>query len=242
MSTNLEISEKQNLFFWRLCIWTGAVYLVGSLVSWAGIAGFVPPPQASWTAEQMTTFYQQNSFAIRAGMVLTILFQPFYFVLAAGIAKVMGRIEGRNGILGTLQLLGGFWTSIFITICLGSWLTAAYYPELRTPQEIKLLNELAWFLIDVPASGTMIQCCAFGIVFLLDKRDVPLVPRWFCWISFFVAFSDFADLLIPFFREGPFCWNGLISFWVVYTLYFFWIIPVVFYMIKATYRLEREIG
>ena len=122
------------------------------------------------------------------------------------------RIEGRNGILGILQLLGAFWTGIFNTICLIAWTTAAYFPELRTAQEIKLLHEFGFFIIDLPALGTMVQCISFGIVFLLDKRKKPLVPSWLCWFSFWVAFTYIADLVIVFFRKGPFCVARLILF------------------------------
>ena len=92
MSEISGFSEKQNLFFVRLCIWSGFVYLVGVIIGWAIIAGFVPPPPAYWTAEQFSNFYTQNSFSIRLGLIITIFFQPLYFVWAAGIAKVMSRI------------------------------------------------------------------------------------------------------------------------------------------------------
>ena len=45
---------------WRLCAWAGVVYLVGELVSWAGVARFVPPPRQNWSAERIAAFYQDH--------------------------------------------------------------------------------------------------------------------------------------------------------------------------------------
>jgi hypothetical protein len=240
MSTSPTLSPAMNYFFWKLCAWAGPVYLVGSLVSWVLIAGFVPPPRADWTALQTAQFFIDNSARIRPGMVLTIFFQAFWIVMSIAVYRLMQRIEGPGGTLSIVQLVGAILNWAIIVGALLLWLAASFRPELRTPQEILLLNDLGWMTIDVPITGTSIQMVSFGILFLFDRRTIPLFPRWVCWLSFFITTTFIADLLIPFFDHGPFSWHGLISFWVVYSAYFLWVIPVSYYSIKAIGRLEQE--
>lgn len=242
MTPHVTLSPASKYFFWKLCAWAGPVYLLGSLVSWALIADFVPPPRADWTALQITQFYIDNAARIRPGMVLTIFFQAFWIVMSIAVYRLMRRIEGHEGTLSIVQLVGAILNWAIIVGALLLWLTAAFRPELRTPQEIMLLNDLGWMTIDVPITGTSIQMVSFGILFLHDKRKIPLFPRWVCWLSFFITTTFIADMLIPFFNHGPFSWHGLISFWVVYPAYFLWVIPVSYYALKAIGRLQQEEG
>lgn len=240
MNNPPTLSPSTNFFFWKLCAWAGPLYLIGSLISWALIAGFVPPPREDWTALQITQFYLDNSLRIRVGLVLTLLFQPFYVFLSVVTSRVMGKVEGRGGILGTLELFGGVLTWATIAIALLCWLTAAFRPELRTPQEVMLLSDLGWMVMDAPFMGATIQCFAFGTLFLLDKREKPLVPSWVCWLSFAIGALYITAALIPFFTDGPFSWHGLITFWLVFSMFFIWFIPISYFMIKAVDRIEQE--
>jgi hypothetical protein len=239
-TANATLPPATQYFFWKLCAWAGPVYLIGSLVGWALIAGFVPPPRADWSAMEITQFYIDNAAWIRPGLVVTIFFQAFWVVMSIALYRLMQCIEGPGGTLSIVQLAGGILNWAIIVGALLLWLTASFRPELRTPQEIMLLSDLGWMTIDVPITGTSIQMVSFGILFLFDKRTTPLFPRWVCWLSFFITTTFIADLLIPFFNHGPFSWHGLISFWVVYSAYFLWVIPVSYYALKAISRLERE--
>lgn len=240
MANNPTLSTAQQYFFLRLCVWAGPVYLVGSLVAWALVAGFVPPPRADWTTAQVAQFYYDNSARIRLGMVLTLFFQPLWVVMSIAIYRVMQKVEGPGGTLSLVQLFASVLNWAIIAGALVLWLTAAFRPESRTPQEIMLLNDLGWMLIDTPIMGTSLQMVSFGVLFLADRRATPLMPRWLCWLSFFITLTFVSDMAIPFFHHGPLSWQGLISFWVVYPLYFFWVIPVCVYLFKAVNRLERE--
>ena len=65
----------------------------------------------------------------------------------------------------------------------------------------------------------------------------------FC-VWFGHGFTLFMELLPPqqtiCFKIGPFAWNGLIAFWVAFSVFGMWF-PVAFYLLrKAVLRLEVE--
>src|SRR5438045_3567564 len=79
---------------WKACAWAGPVYIIGVLISWAGIAGFLPPPGEDWGPEKIAAFYADNEVAIRIGMEGVLIFALFYFVWSLAIARVMQHGEG----------------------------------------------------------------------------------------------------------------------------------------------------
>src|SRR3954453_23706558 len=97
---------------WRICTWAGVVYIVGELVSWAGVARFVPPPRQNWSAERVAAFYQDHEVGIRLGMEGVLIFAMFYVLLSFALARVMARVEGSNGFLCRIQLVGGIITAL----------------------------------------------------------------------------------------------------------------------------------
>lgn len=240
MFEDSTLSPRTNFLIWKCCAWAGPIYLVGSLVSWVLIAGFVPPPRADWPLEHLARFYTDNSLRIRVGMMLTLNFQAFWVVWSLAIARVMRQVEGRDGMLSSLQVLCSILNWAIIAFALVFWLTASFRPEFRMAQDIALLNDLAWVVIDVSVTGTAFQYLCIGTVFLFDKRPQRLVPAWVCWLCFAASIVILSDTLIPFFASGPFSWHGMISFWMEYPLYFIWIAPVSYYILKAISRLERE--
>ncbi|PWR22016.1 DUF4386 family protein [Zavarzinia compransoris] len=221
---------------WKFCAWMGPVYIVGSVIGFALIAGFMPPPAAHWGPQAVADFYTANSLGIRIGMVITLLFQPLYIVFAVAIAQLMRKAEGRSAALSTMQLIGAVLTWVIIVVALFLWLTAAFRPELRTPQDIMLLNDLGWITIDVQITCTLLQYIPFAVLFLRDRRAAPIVPAWLCWLTFAVGALYISDTMVPFFTTGPLAWNGLISFWAVYIMFFVWIIPVACYVIRGVDR------
>lgn len=240
MNDALLLSSKHRYTLWRLCAWAGWVSMLGSLIAWAWVGGFVPPPRADWTASQVYQFYAGGSTGVRAGTVLTICFVCLYWVWSVAIARLMRTIEGPGGVMSTVQLVGGISTAFIIIAAQIMWMTAAFRVESRTPAEMVLLNDMGWMFMDTTFMGTVLQNCAMAVIFMLDKRKVPLIPSWVCWLTLAVAVIDFSAGLIPFFYAGPFAWHGLISFWVVFPIFFAWMAPVTHYLLKAIRRLESE--
>jgi hypothetical protein len=236
-----DVETARNFRLWRLCAWGGAVYLVGELVSWAVVAGFVPPPRQHWSAERVADFYRDNEVGIRLGMEGVLVFALFYVLLSFAVARVMQRVEGRDGFLWRIQLVGGIVTALITMGCAVFWLAASLRAGSRDPRDIQVLNDVGWMVFDMTVMATVFQFAAFGVVCLYsDRRPAPLLPRWLGYLSFWTALSFFSVFLMPSFMSGPFSWQGLITLYVALGLFFVWIAVVVQYTLRAITLIERE--
>jgi len=232
--------QPTNFFLWRLCAWAGPLYVVAELLSWAWIGRFLPPPAEYLSAEETYQFYIENNFSIRLGMMLTLIFAPLYYVWSTAVSRVMARAEGPEGLMPTIELLGGFGTVVVTWGAVCAWLSAGLDTALKSPEQIKVLNDLGWMWFNPTATITVLQFLAFGTAFLMDRRPQPLLPRWMSWFSYAMTGTLLMALFTPFFKSGPLAWHGLLTYYVGLGGYFVWIVVACYYVIKAIGKLEHE--
>ena len=231
---------QQRFFSWRLCAWAGPIFLIGYLCSW-GLLGFnIPTFEPSISLNDLYQHYVANSARIRLAMVLSVFFMPFYFVFSGVVSRVMQKVEGSDGPLSQIEQMGGALTTVVGLVAGVSWLCAAFRVEERTPEMVRQLHDFGWLFFDTTYMCTSFQMIAMALVFLADRRATPLVPRWLCWYSIFVAVIFLPLTLLPFFYSGPFAWSGLFNYWVTLGTWFFWVILICIYIIRAIGRLEQE--
>jgi hypothetical protein len=224
----------------RVAIWSVVVYCGLGLVGFAVLAGFWPPPAEYLGAAEIATYFREHETAIRIGMVMMAMGAPFYFVWSAGLSKIISRIEGPMGVLSTIELLGGLLTAIVTLVPPTIWLTAALRAGTRTDGAIQLFYDFGWIFFDLTFMCSVLQSIALGLAILRDRRPMPLFPRWVAWVAFLVAATYFPLIFVPFFRDGPFAWHGLISFWAVFVMFFVLIALVTPYALKASRTVEAE--
>lgn len=233
-------SSSTMFLVWRICAWAGPVYVVGEALSWAWVAGFLPPPAEYLTADQVYQYYLDNNLRIRIGMMLTLMFAPFYFVWSAVVSRLISRCEPSDGVLSTIELLGGFGTVVVTWGAVTAWLSAGFDTAAKSPQDIKAMSDLAWMWFNPTAMVTVFQFVAFGTAVLLDRREQPLIPRWMAWFSYAMTAALLLALLTPLFNRGPFAWHGLFTYYVGLGGYFLWIIFACHFTFQGITRLERE--
>lgn len=233
---------KENFIIWRVFAWAGPLYLGGLLIFWGLVAGYIPAPAQYWSAQEITQFFLDNNIRIRTGMVGTMFIAPFYYLWSLVICSLMRRIEGQNGLLSQVEFVGGIATA-FVTLVFGwMFLTASFRTELRSPEDIQLLSDLGWLFFDMTIMVTLLQMCAFGTALLLDKREVKLFPTWLAWFTYGVAATFLTAYLMPFFVSGPFAWHGLVTYWVVLSGFFIWMLLTCYYIFPAIKKVEQEDG
>jgi hypothetical protein len=167
-------------------------------------------------------------------------FAPTYMMWGLGISKVMETLEGKNRVLSVMQLWGAGLTVIPVLMCCIFILAGTYRADTLDPNIIQLMYDMSWLTISVSYSVTTMQMIAMGACFLADKRPTPLIPKWLCWYSIWGGTMFIAEDLMPFFKHGLFARNGLLNFWIEYSIYFFYMIFVTYYLYKAVTRLEQE--
>ena len=216
------------------------IFSVMGLLGFAVLAGFWPPPPEYLSAAEIGKYYRENSFSIRVGMILMINGIPFYLIWGVVVSKILERLEGGAGILSKMELVGAATSSLILAIPGTIWLVAAFRPEVRTDAEIQLMYDLAWLMFDIPFMFFAVQYVSTGVAILMDKREKPLFPRWLAWLAFFDTFTFIAVLLVPFVYTGPFAWQGLISFWVVFIIFFVYLLAFMAYVPGALRKLQEE--
>ena len=224
----------------RVANWSVLAYCTLGLVGFAVFGGFWPPPAEHLTAPQIADYFRDHQTDLRVGMVMMAAGAPFYMVWSAAVSAVIKRIEGPMGLLSRVQLLGGLLTAIVTLVPPTIWITAAFRADARPDETIQMLYDFGWFFFDLTWVCSAIQSVALGTAILLDRREVPLYPRWVAWLSFFVAVEYVPLVLVPMFTDGPFAWHGLISFWGVFVMFFVLIVVVMPCTFRALRRLEAE--
>jgi hypothetical protein len=113
------------------------------------------------------------------------------------------------------------------------WLTAAFRPDEISPDITRALHDLGWivFLVDVPPFS--VWMIAIGIAILRDRGAVPLFPRWLGFFNFWVALLILPALLLPFFKSGPFAYNGILALYLPFGAFFIWMVVMTFGLMRA---------
>lgn len=231
-----------NLVIWRIAAWCGPVFLIGLLVFWGLLAGYVPAPPQDWTAAQLMAKYTEHNTAIKVGMVAVLMLIPFYFVWSSLVSKVIQRIEGPSGVLSNVELVGGTVTAITGLLFSACWLVAAFRIADRTPQDVQLMHDLGWMFFDVTFMAPGAQMIAFGTLPFIDRREKPLFPRWLGWVTYAGAATFICIALLPFVKNGPFAWNGLLTYWLALGMFFVWMVLAMYFVFPAIRRIADEDG
>lgn len=211
------------------------------LICWGALGSNIPPIPADHTAEQMAEFFRTHYMEVRAGMAGAMLFGVLYLPWTLSITKVMEWINPeKNDMMSKLQMWGGGLTVVPLVTSSVFWLTGSYRPDYLTPMLLQMMYDMGWLLIDMFYAITTIPMVAIGVAGLTDKRAQPLFPRWACWYSIWAGISFLFELLMPFFKTGPFSRQGWLNFWVEFLVWFIYILVVTYYVFKAIPRLEQE--
>jgi hypothetical protein len=115
------------------------------------------------------------------------------------------------------------------------WLIAAFRPD-RQPELTQLLNDLAWitFTCGVPF---LIALCAFlALSIAYDDQDEPVFSRWVATFNVVIAIALVPACFAGLTLNGPFAWDGFVSFWVKNIAIALWIIVMAVVLRNAMTR------
>lgn len=228
-----------SFFDQKLCVWGGPFYVtclgIGLLM-----AGFVPPPSPTLSAEEVAAFYQANAGMIRLGMVIGLLGVAGYVSLVGAISVQMRRMQGVSRLPAYVQLGAGSIGVLTVMFPTMIFAITAFRPE-RDPQLTQLLNDVGWLII-IPAFPTFIaQFLAIALGCFQDRGAVPVFPRWAGYFNIWVAFLFLPGGASYFLRTGPFAWDGLLAFWVAAGAFFIWLLVMTWLMLAAIGNEERAV-
>jgi hypothetical protein len=221
-------------------VWCGPLYVLGLLLGWWIIAGFLPAPPPTTGVEQIAATFQEDATRIRIGMVVLMYCAMIFMPFAAAITHFMGRIEGSPGVLSYTALLGGAGNMVLTFYPAIWWLVAAYRPE-RAAELIYLFNDLAWLQFIGGVSMFDALPLAIAVAAFCDKSANPVFPRWAGYFNVMVVLLILPDQLVFFFHSGSFAWNGLFGLWIPLVLFGLWFL-VTFWLMRQAVLRERLQG
>jgi hypothetical protein len=212
----------------RLCAWGGPVLAVLWIGGFWILAGFMPPPAPSRTAADIAEVYRHHTNAIRAGILLTVtagaLLGPFF----ALVSVHMRRIERDRPLLSYTHLVFAALIIAEIVFPL-SFIQVAAFRAGRPAEVLQTLNDTAWLMFVGIVCTAVVQFLVIGLAILQDRRATPIFPRWSGYYCLWTALLVTPGSFVPFFKNGPLAWNGILSWWIpvaVLALWFFVMTPV----------------
>lgn len=226
---------------WRFCAWGGPLFLVTYIFFW-GILGFnIPPLSPALTSAELAAHFIEHANRLRVAYVVALLVASFYLLWTVSIFKIMERMEGDNKVLSYIGLLGGGATVVWVTLPNALWLTAAFRPE-TDPAILQMLYDLGWLILDCTYAVSVMQMVSLAVLFLNDRREVTIFPKWLGWYNIWTCFIFLTLIIMPYFRVGLWAWDGWMNFWVAFFAWFIWIVAQSYFVFRAIARFEQEDG
>jgi len=205
------------------CVWTGPVMIVGWVAAFVVLARFIPPPSPTMPAVEVVDMYREHTDAIRLGLVITLFASALLVPFAAVITAQMRRIEGPRAVMSWTQLISAGLLSLEFIIPLMIWQTAAYRLDSNSAEIIRMLNDLGWLMFVGVISSAVVQFGSIGVAILADEHDRGVFPRWAGYFNVWVALLIIPAGVVPFFKSGPFAWDGAFAFFLPLVVFAAWI-------------------
>jgi hypothetical protein len=184
-------------------------------------AGFFPTLAPSLTPTQLAAIYKADQMGILFGGLIIVIASGFCGPFLAAIFLQLRRMEGARPIGAYGQLASGIANIQFFIFPGILFVVAAYRPD-RPVDSLAALNDLAFVVTMLPWTVGAMQCVCIGWSVLTNGTRTTPYPRWVGYFNIWIAVGMASSSVIPFFKVGPFAWNGLVGFWIPAVVFGLW--------------------
>lgn len=190
----------------------------------------MPPPKPTKNSEQIVAFFHEHSLTIKIGFGLLMIVIGFSCWANGLVAVQMKRMSVGSGwayaYLGALAV-GAIPGCLIPAV---SFLTAVFRPD-RDPHILVLLYDMTFvmFVGSLGCFSTMYLVLALAI--LLDKNKI--FPKWFAYVSIWQIVTEVLAAPIVIFKDGPFAWDGSISFYQGTAIFVVWEACIIYLLRRA---------
>ena len=225
----------------QVILWSSPVVAGILLVLFVAFPGFLPPMSPTMPASEVARFYADHRGQVLFSMVgfnlCGILIVPFQILI---MARMM-RMKTGSHIFAFSYLTAVVAGATLFALSNIFFSVAAFRPE-QNASLVQLLNDLAWITFVAPIGMTVGELVILALAVFFDKVPQPVFPRWIAWYSVLTAIAIAPAALAAVFTDGPFAWNGVISFWLRNVSYAAFCIVMFFVLRKALAREARDDG
>lgn len=216
--------------------WSGLAYLMLFGLGWLILAQFFPPISPAASPEQVAHIFVERRIPLMLACVAMMLSTILLFPCLALMILIAQKIEQRVGMLTVMMALTSV-TYLVMNFYVPLFWSAAAFRADRAPEIIQLMSDLGYlqFMGGIPMFFMIWVFCAYGAL-VLCPRENPIIPRWFGYLSLWTAILYIPELLIYFFKVGPFAWDGIIGFWIPAILFIVFFLATPFVLVPAVKR------
>jgi hypothetical protein len=201
------------------------------------LAGMFPPTLPTATAAEIVDHYASNATPLRVGCVLMAFGAALIAPWAVAIAVQMRRRELGAPVLTYAALASAFFVAIDASLIPTVWAVASFRAGAVSPDITLTLNDTGWFMFEFPWQlGGGIWFVAVALSILTDSGDDPTYPRSIGWLSLWFCLLTFGDSLNVFFKQGPFAYNGLFTFYIPFSVLLAWVVVLTWATVRAIKR------
>ncbi|KAA0120562.1 hypothetical protein CIW51_03610 [Mycolicibacterium sp. P9-22] len=223
-----------------LLTWSGPLSIGLVLLGWMVLAGFLPPPSPSMTAEQTQALWLDNREAKILGMLFSAWGGTIYVIFAILVYSVMSRIE-RGRVMSVGQVAMAMFAIAFFCWNFFWLASVGFQADEASADTIDAMSDTGFLMTFAPIPPFTLQYVFIAWVILQDRSNDPYIPRWVgfanLWCAFFFMPAQFAVLA----KTGPFAWNGLLSFWIAVGEFVVWF-AVMFWANRRALRMMAADG
>lgn len=162
--------------------------------------------------------------------------------IAMVVSVQMSKWEIGWPIWSVLQLVGGALMSMFLVFPPILWGVAAFHPD-RAADATALIHDLANLTLVTTDQYFIFQMVPIAYVAMKTGRlSGAIFPRWFGYLTVWIALIFEVGALGFLAKSGPFAWNGLFVFWFPLISFGLWLSVMCTLSLQAITRQERNRG
>ena len=208
----------------RLGSWSGIVWVFFAAAAYL-TAGLVPVHSPSESAADLSAFIVDHKLRILIGMALMLIGgYTFLITWSLTLAHQIRRYANPSRLAFFVQFAVGLSGANIGMLCGVLGTAMAYRSEQLDPTVIQVMYDLLWFLFLLPWPPFMLWQFVTGFAILSSANTESVFPRWSGYFTLWAGALEFFSLTSAFFYEGPFSYNGLVTFWVPGVSFFVWVL------------------
>ena len=216
--------------------WCGLIYVSLFGLAWLILAQFLPPISPASSASDVAALFQERHVQLMLASIIIMISTIFLMPVSALMVLLIKKVEQR---VGMMTLMASFTLVTFMVMNFYVplfWCAAAFRPE-RNPELTLLLSDLGFlqFIGGIPMFIMVWIIIAYATL-VVSPRENPIIPRWFGYLNLWTAILYIPELLIYFFKTGPFAWDGIVGFWIPAVLFAIFFISTPFVLVPAVKR------
>lgn len=205
-------------------VYTGVALVISLVVTQGWLMGFIPPPSPALSADELAKIFVERKMGIRIGTLIQCVCYTFWSTWAISIAFFIRRMERGVPLLtyASIANIGGGY--VFFLLMPITWAALAFRPENLDPNFLQVMNDLVWFIFILSWPPFALFMVFIAVAIFRDYNVPTIYPRWVAFFNLWTAVLIIPAGLIEFFTTGPFAYDGLISFWFVFAVFFGWML------------------